>query len=263
MERKWPVLLFSKSVLKQRKLKEITGLLGKTVGLHCLDIGSDNGVISYFLRNRGGNWKSADLNEKAVKSIRELVDNDVYQIDGLKTEFNDNEFDRVVIIDFLEHIRSEREFIDEVYRILKPGGELIINVPHIKNSLLRKIRLAIGQTDEKHGHLRPGYTLAGISSLFKGKFSIETFKTYSKFFSECIDTLITFAFSLLKKGKADSSKGQIVTGKDMKQFQKIFRAYSIIYPVIWFFSKMDSLLFFVSGYMLIVKVRVDKEGVRS
>ena len=260
MEREWPVLLFSKSVLKQRKLKEITGLLGKTDGLHCLDIGSDNGVISYFLRERGGDWESADLDKNSVESIRGLVKENVVRIDGRKTDFNDNEFHRIVIVDFLEHIQTDFEFIDEVHRILKPGGKLIINVPHIKRSLLRKFRLAIGQTDEKHGHLRPGYTLDGLNILLKGRFTIETYRTYSKFFSECIDTLITFGFNLLKKGKAASSKGQIVTGQDMKQFQKMFRAYSIVYPVVWLFSKLDSLLFFVSGYMLIVRVRINKEA---
>jgi len=118
----WPVLLFSKSVLKQNKFKEITALLGQTEGLHCLDIGGDNGVISYLLRQRGGKWKSADLDEVSVRSIRELVRTDVYQIDGRPTPFRDNEFDRVVIVDFLEHIRNDGEFLRELYRILKPGG---------------------------------------------------------------------------------------------------------------------------------------------
>ncbi len=258
MDKQWPVLLFSKSVLKQRKFKEISGLLGKTDKLSCLDIGSDNGVISYFLRKRGGNWKSADLNETAVNSIRELVKKDVFQIDGRKTIFENSEFDRIVIVDFLEHIPNDHEFIKDLYRIMKPGGELIINVPNIKNSLLRKFRLAIGQTDEKHGHLRQGYTIDNLSNMLKDKFEIDKYRMYSKFFSEFIDTLITLAFSLLKKGGAASSKGLLVTGRDMKQYQKIFNVYTLIYPVVWLISKFDNLLFFLSGYMLIVRVKVKK-----
>ncbi|MGB7949054.1 MAG: class I SAM-dependent methyltransferase, partial [Candidatus Binatia bacterium] len=232
-EQSWPVLLFNKSVLKQRKLQEITDALGATDQLHCLDIGSDNGVISYFLRRRGGAWKSADLDEQAVRSIRELVRCDVYPIDGRCTPFRDNEFDRVVIVDFLEHIPTDREFIDELFRVIKPGGELIINVPHIKNSLLRKVRIAIGQTDEKHGHLRPGYTVAGLADLLMGRFTIASHTTYSKFFSECIDTFITFGFGLLKRGESTSAKGLLVTGGDLHRYKKIFRAYSLIYPVVW------------------------------
>ena len=83
-DRNWPVLLFNKSVLKQRKYREITHLLGEPDHLHCLDVGSDNGVISYLLREKGGTWKSADLDEKSVNSIRQLVNLDVFQIDSFQ-----------------------------------------------------------------------------------------------------------------------------------------------------------------------------------
>ena len=257
-EQPWPVMLFNRSVLKQRKFKEITDALGATDQLNCLDIGSDNGVISYFLRGRGGAWKSADLDEKAIRSIRELVHCDVYQIDGRRMPFRDNEFDLVVIVDFLEHIESDREFIEELFRVIKPGGALIINVPHIKNSLLRKLRIAIGQTDEKHGHVRPGYTVADLTGLLSGRFTIVSDRTYSKFFSECIDTLIAFVFGLLKGQGSSSQKGLLVTGGDLRQYQRMFKVYSLIYPVVWFFGKLDVLLFWCTGYMLIVRTTISK-----
>lgn len=260
MAENWPIALFNKSVLKQRKFREITDLLGKTDSLVCLDIGSDNGVISYLLRQRGGIWKSADLDGNAVRSIRELVGVDVFQIDGLHTPFDDNEFDRVIIVDFLEHIHTDKEFVGELYRIMKPGGELIINVPHIKNGLLRRFRLSIGQTDEKHGHLRPGYTVEGIKTLLDGKFTLLSYKTYSKFFSEFIDTLITLAYGALKGSeRKESKKGVLVTGSDIGKHRRLFRVYSLIYPLVLVFSKMDLLLFFQSGYMLILKARVNKQ----
>lgn len=256
----WAVRLFNKSVLKQRKLMEITALLGRTEQLHCLDVGSDNGVISYLLRQRGGLWKSADLDESSVAAIANLVETGVYQIDGGRTPFADNEFDRVVIVDFLEHIPDDAKFVQELFRIIKPDGELVINVPHYKNSLLRKFRYAIGQTDEKHGHLRPGYTVRSLQRLLGDRFSVQTQSTYSKFFSEAIDTLIVFGLSILKKGEEDDSKkGMLVTGKDLNQFAASFKLYSLIYPFVWLFSKLDYLLIFSSGYMLIAKARVNKE----
>lgn len=262
-EKTWSLLLFSKSVLKQRKFREITEFVGETSNLHCLDLGADNGVISYLLRERGGSWKSADLDEQAVCSIRQLVKEDVFQINGISTTFNDNEFDRVVIVDLLEHIETEREFIEELFRIIKPGGELIINVPQIKNSLLRKLRLAIGQTDEKHGHLRPGYTVEQLAVLLKDKFQIINHKSYSKFFSEFIDTLINFGLSFVKKGETSSQKGILVTEKDLRKYQKMFRVYSVIYPVLWVWSKLDTLLFWRSGYMLIVKAKINKQPINA
>jgi len=260
VDHNWPVLLFSKSVLKQEKFKQITAFLGETHGLQCLDIGSDNGVISYLLRAKGGIWKSADLDEKAVRSIRQLVKQGVAQIDGRRTPFQDNEFDRVVIVDFLEHIQTDKEFINELFRIMKPGGELIINVPNIKSTFLRKFRLFMGQTDEKHGHLRPGYTVADLAVLVQNKFTIIDFKTYSKFFSECIDTCITLVLEFLKKNKTISRKGLLVVEEDLERHQKIFRIYSTIYPIFWSFAKLDKLLFGRTGYMLIAKAKINKKS---
>jgi ubiquinone/menaquinone biosynthesis C-methylase UbiE len=260
VEREWAVRLFNKSVLKQRKYQEIRTLLGSTAGLTCLDVGSDNGVISYLLRSQGGSWKSADLDAASVQAIAGLVEREVYQIDGGRTPFKDDEFDRVVIVDFLEHIPEDRQFIQELYRIIKPGGELIVNTPNIKNSLLRRFRLAVGQTDEKHGHLRPGYSKESLGSLMESCFRIKSVKTYSKFFSELVDTLIVFVLSLIKKGDESSKKGMIVTGGDLQKNKSSFRLYSIIYPLVWLVSKMDSLLFFRSGYMLIALAEVEKEG---
>ena len=201
-----------------------------------------------------------DLDIQSVSEIKALVDSDVFHIDGGRTPFSDNTFDWVVIIDFLEHIPDDRAFIKELKRIIKPGGQLIINVPHIKNSLLRQFRLAIGQTDEKHGHLRPGYTIQSLSVLVKNNFTIEKHKTYSKFFSEFIDTLIVHVLYLLQRNnKKSSKKGAVVTGKDLKKYQSMFRMYGLIYPIVWFFSKLDHLLCFNSGYMLIARATNNKE----
>ena len=253
----WSIRLFRKSILKQNKLRLIINFLGDTKNLHCLDIGSDNGVISYFLRKRDGFWKSADLDPAAVKAIEKVVHTDVCQIQGDKTPFQDQEFDRVVIVDFLEHIPDDRAFIKELYRILKPSGEVIINVPHIKKSFLRKFRLSIGQTDEKHGHLRPGYTEEGLRHILGPEFSVLRAETYSRFFLEVIDTLVTFFVGLLKKGDR-TQKGMIFEENDFQKNQRMFRMYSFVYPVFWLFSKLDYLLFWRSGYMLMAKAKVNK-----
>jgi ubiquinone/menaquinone biosynthesis C-methylase UbiE len=243
--------LFHRSVLKQAKLRAIVGMLGPTEGLRCLDLGSDNGVVSLLLRRRGGRWASADLTEEAVAAIRGLVETEVALVDGRRLPYADQEFDRVVVVDMLEHVADDDAFVDELARVTKPDGQLVVNTPHLKNSLLRKVRHAVGLTDEKHGHLRPGYDPAGLRRLLGTRFRLDETRTYSRFFSEAVDTAINVAVERL--GKKPSAKGMVVTGADLAKHRRLFIAYSLIYPFVWLFSRLDRLIPWTSGYMLMAR----------
>lgn len=255
----WAVALFNRSVLKQAKFRQIVAHLDDPAGKRALDIGADNGVISYLLRQRGGQWQSADLDQHTVASIRQLVGTDVHQLDGGVTPFPDGAFDLVVIVDFLEHIPDDRGFARELVRILSPGGQLIINVPHLRpGSLVTRLRDAIGLTDEWHGHLRPGYDLESIRSLLGASFVIEEAVTYSKAFSELIDTGLNGLYLRLQRGQGvqgGSSKGAVITGSDMRKHRKQFLLLSALYPLLWSIAKLDTLLWFTPGHKLIVSAR--------
>lgn len=250
--RGWAIALFGRSVLKQRKLQVIARLLGPTENLRCLDLGSDNGVVSLLLRQGGGSWASGDLTEEAVASIRSLVGTDVHQVEGGHLPFADASFDRVVVVDMLEHVPDDRAFVRELARVTRPGGRLVLNTPHLKRTALRRLRHALGQTDEKHGHLRPGYTARALRGLLAPDFEIEAELTYSRFFSEAVDTGLNWAMERL--GKKTSAKGMVVTGADLARHRKLFRAYGLVYPLMWAVSRLDALVP-ASGYMLAAVAR--------
>jgi len=248
----WALALFRRSVIKQRKYAEIAAGLGPTDGLRCLDLGSDNGVVSLLLRRAGGRWASADLTDEAVDSIRGLVGSDVHLTDGARLPFAGGEFDRVVIVDMLEHVPDDALFAAELARVTRPGGRLVVNTPHLKRTALRRLRHALGQTDEKHGHLRPGYTPEGLRSLLGAGFELESHHTYSRFFSEVVDTALNVGLGAA--GKRSSAKGMVVTGEDMGRHRRLFRAYGVVYPALWLVSRLDALVP-ASGYMLLATAR--------
>jgi SAM-dependent methyltransferase len=253
--RRFALGLYAVSVLKQAKVRAITGMLGDTEGLRCLDLGGDNGVVSLLLRERGGSWASADLDARTVDSIRQLVGTDVVRCDGAHLPFPDAAFDRVVIVDMLEHVSDDRAFVAEVRRVLRPAGRLLVNVPHLKpHSVLNRLRHAAGLTDEKHGHLRPGYSVASLRQVLAPHFMLVRHATYSRFFSEGVDTAMTLAYEATARGKtAPGSKGTVVTQADAASRQGSFRALRAAYPVLRAVASLDGLLFLQPGYKLIAE----------
>ena len=51
--------------------------------------------------------------------------------------FEDESFDCVVSFQVIEHIKRDKEFVREVYRVLKPGGRFIVSTPNKPMSLTR------------------------------------------------------------------------------------------------------------------------------
>jgi SAM-dependent methyltransferase len=233
--------LYRKSVLKQAKFKRFRRMLGDVKGRRCLDIGADNGVLSLLFRRLGGSWASADLDPETVEAIRSLVGTDVHLVDGKKTPFADAEFGVVAIVDFLEHVHTDVEFVGECARIMKPGGTLIVNVPRVRHwSVLGPLKRKLGLTDEEHGHVREGYTLDGLRALLAPHFEVTHARAYNRFFSECVDVAVRFASRKKKQGGPTGAKGTVMTASDLAASKKALKLYSLLYPFFWLLARLDA-----------------------
>ncbi len=80
--------------------------------------------------------------------------------------FKEGEFSQVIILDVLEHTKNHHKVVEELHRVLKKNGRLVISVPNDTYlSYLNPIRYA---QHERH------YTIQHITSLLKSKgFDIE------------------------------------------------------------------------------------------
>lgn len=52
-------------------------------------------------------------------------------------DFNEHSFDVIVSFQVIEHIRKDRYFLEEIYRVLKPGGVALITTPNKIKTLTR------------------------------------------------------------------------------------------------------------------------------
>lgn len=74
-----------------------------------------------------------DLNEKYLAVAKKFLGNSKVKLargDATKLPFKANSFDRIIATEILEHIPDDEKALEEMYRVLKPGGIAMITVPN-------------------------------------------------------------------------------------------------------------------------------------
>lgn len=76
---------------------------------------------------------SCDINERDIafaESLNQGIDNLHYRVeDALNLSFPDSHFDLLVSVDVIEHVGKPHRMMEEVARVLKPGGVACITFP--------------------------------------------------------------------------------------------------------------------------------------
>lgn len=98
-------------------------------GSKVFDFGCGSGFLVRELGKRGYDSYGGDFSETALKQGEKLGISNISKISNNITTHNDDTFDCVLVLDVMEHLKNDREGIEEIERILKPGGFCIITVP--------------------------------------------------------------------------------------------------------------------------------------
>ncbi len=121
-----------------------------------LEIGFGDGSFLEAMAARGWDAHGIDTAGAAVAAAGERPSIVVERGDILDKAYEGESFDLVVMRHVLEHVRDPQATLEEVWRTLKPGGEVCIIVPNIES-----IEAKIGK--EQWFHLDPGYHLSHFS----------------------------------------------------------------------------------------------------
>lgn len=101
-------------------------------GMRVLDIASGSGYGSAILTQAGCKVIAADLGRdqllqaRAVHGIQRLV-----WANALRLPLQDGQLDAVVTFETIEHVVDGRAYLEEMRRVLKPGGLLVCSTPNI------------------------------------------------------------------------------------------------------------------------------------
>ncbi len=106
-------------------------------GDRVLDVGASyGGFIDYVRKERQIKAHAIDLDPGSIEKFVNKEDIDVICGDLLEVGYPDDHFDVVTIFETLEHVYEPVQTLEEIRRILKPGGLVSIEVPSW-DSLLR------------------------------------------------------------------------------------------------------------------------------
>jgi 2-polyprenyl-3-methyl-5-hydroxy-6-metoxy-1,4-benzoquinol methylase len=94
-----------------------------------LDMGCGNGKFLSFMRGMGWKTYGTDISPLAVEVAR-ANGHRVSCGDVAQARFSDDFFDLITLNNVLEHVYDPIATLEELRRVLKPGGELIVCVPN-------------------------------------------------------------------------------------------------------------------------------------
>lgn len=96
-----------------------------------LDAGCAWGYGTRFFKQKSKNVYGLDPNPEFVNIANKRYPDISFVESGLeKTPFEPEFFDAIVSCETLEHVYDEISCLNEIYRILKPGGFVILTTPH-------------------------------------------------------------------------------------------------------------------------------------
>jgi len=124
-----------------------------------LDAGCGEGRMAELLSQKGFQVFGFDESSLSVcKAAERVPEASFWKGSLLKTALPDGNFDAVISGDVLEHLEHHDKAVQEMFRVLKPGGLAIVSVPADPEKW--------SIDDEWSGHLRR-YTRNQLTGLFK------------------------------------------------------------------------------------------------
>ena len=253
----WQIRLFRHSLMKRDKVHLVSRRVDFT-DRSVFDLGCSNGAVSYFLKQNGGDWTHADLDLENLKTASPVLGEKLFQMGESRLPLRNEKTDLVMALDILEHLRDDRSMVKEIYRILKPGGTIVVSTPISGGFfLINRLKEKVGMGPEIYGHVREGYSLKKLREILEAEgFTVRGSTTYAKFFTPLCEFILNLTFTRVNRIQSSTLHSGAISPSSSGELDKskgLYRIYTrIVYPLVRLFTRLDLLLFWKTGYATLV-----------
>jgi 2-polyprenyl-3-methyl-5-hydroxy-6-metoxy-1,4-benzoquinol methylase len=127
-----------------------------------LDVGCATGGLLYWLKGMGWTVQGVEVCKPAAEYARKERGLTIHTTPLEKTGLPSNRVDVVHASHLIEHLEKPREFLDEVHRVLLPGGVLLLTTPNEAGLQARLYGSGWRSVIEDHIHLFKAGNLARL-----------------------------------------------------------------------------------------------------
>lgn len=120
-----------------------------------LDAGGGTGRVSQFLGEQTVGVVVADQSCRMLAEARGKPGLRPVCGETENLPFPDGFFARIIMVDALHHVASRKETIDELWRVLRPGGRMVIEEPDLRSLTVKLVALGEKLALMRSHFLRP------------------------------------------------------------------------------------------------------------
>ena len=158
---------YTRSYGNFKRLKNITAFIDEELKkcdnrekTSIADIGCNMGQIVFFINNvlnvknkllfHGVDISPVDIAIAAETGKKLGLDNVTFEVgDAENLDFKSGSFDILYSSEVIEHLERPEKFLEEIKRVVKPGGTAIITTPNKNNSVM-KVKKFLRLSDKRH-----------------------------------------------------------------------------------------------------------------
>lgn len=222
--------------------------LARVPGITIGDLGCGTGCFSAELGRRGFTVHCVDVTQANLDALArmypDLIERGILtpiQGDLTALPLGAKSLDGAVCMEVLEHVEDDRAAIQEIARVVRPGGFLAVSVPNRSAPLPLVERLGLDSVHDQPGperHVRPGYDAHELTELVTNAgFEVTSVTGVGGALYRTTAGLVSLAHLAYRRGRGQ----QAWTWADLERDSTSFpmRVYAAVFPVLLYLARIE------------------------